>query len=198
MPALKSTEYYATVVWLGSVKDSEADLTSTATSEMPLTFSGYEAEFHAGLTRPSCSRVKQQYPRYTQIKNARQLSVVSQEELNQIAQKMKLDSLEPRLVGASLVIEGIPDWTHVPPSSRLVAEDGPGLVIDMENRSCHLPAPFIEAVNPGFGKVFKASAKGLRGVTASVEREGTLRIGMRMRLHIPDQPSWSELNQTLI
>ncbi len=109
MPALKPTDYYATVKWLGSVKDSETNLTSTPTVEMPLTFAGFEAEFHAGLTRPSCSRVKQQYPRFTEIKNARQLSIVSQEELDLIAAEMGLAQLAPHLVGASLVIDGIPD-----------------------------------------------------------------------------------------
>lgn len=193
MPALKPTDYYATVKWLGSVKDSETNLTSTPTVEMQLTFAGFEAEFHAGLTRPSCSRVKQQYPRFTEIKNARQLSIVSQEELDLIAAEMGLAQLAPHLVGASLVIDGIPDWSHVPPSSRLVATDGPGLVIDMENRPCHLPAPFIEVENPGKGKAFKAAAKGRRGVTASVERVGTLSLGMTLRLHIPDQPVWAEL-----
>lgn len=193
MPALKPTDYYATVLWLGSVADSDADLTSRALEEMPLTMAGYEPECHAGLTRASCSRVIQQYPRYTDIKNARQLSIVSEEEIALIASDMGIETLEPRLIGASVMIQGIPDWSHVPPSARLIGEGGPGLVIDMENRPCHLPAPFIEAENPGLGKGFKAAAKGRRGVTASVEQIGSLKIGMKMRLHIPDQPIWSEL-----
>ncbi|WP_293440644.1 MOSC domain-containing protein [Planktotalea sp.] len=194
MPALKPTDYFATVLWLGSVKDSEADLRSDSTGDMPLTFAGYAAEFHAGLTRPSCSRVKQQYPRYTEIKNTRQLSIVSQEELDFIAADIGLETLAPHLIGASVVIEGIQDWSHVPPSSRLVSEGGPGLIIDMENRPCHLPAPFIEVENPGLGKSFKTAAKGRRGVTASVEQEGVLQIGMRLRLHIPDQPNWAMID----
>jgi len=194
MPALKPTDYFATVLWLGSVKDSEADLRSDSTADMPLTFAGYAAEFHAGLTRPSCSRVKQQYPRYTEIKNTRQLSIVSQEELDLIAADIGLETLAPHLIGASVVIEGIQDWSHVPPSSRLVSEGGPGLIIDMENRPCHLPAPFIEVENPGLGKSFKTAAKGRRGVTASVEQEGVLQIGMRLRLHIPDQPNWAMID----
>ena len=159
---------------------------------MPLTFAGYEAEFHSGLTRPSCSRVKQQYKRYTTIKNAHQLSIVSREELDLIAADMDLETLEPHLIGASLVIEGIPDWSHVPPSARIVAQDGPGLIIDMENCPCHLPAPFIEAQHPAKGKGFKAAAKGRRGVTAAVECEGVLTLVMTLRLHVPDQPIWSE------
>lgn len=193
MPALKPTDYFATVNWLGSVLDSSVDLTSQALERMAVNYSGYDPEYHSGLTRPSCSRVVQQYPRDTKIRNCRQLSIVSQEELDLIAQDMALQMLEPRLIGASVVIEGIPDWSHVPPSSRLIGEGGPGLIIDMENRPCHLPVPFIEAENPGRGKGFKAAAKGRRGVTASVEQVGTLKLGMKMRLHIPDQPIWSEL-----
>lgn len=193
MPALKPTDFYASIVWLGSVANSEVDLTSRPLDTMPLGLDGYEGEFHAGLTRQSCSRVIQQYPRYTDIRNTRQLSIVSQEELDQIAQEMGLETLHPHLIGASVVLKGIPDWSHVPPSSRLIAEGGPGLIIDMENRPCHLPAPFIEAENPGLGKAFKASAKGRRGVTASVEQIGTLSLGMQMRLHVPDQPIWAEL-----
>ncbi|MGH1578214.1 MOSC domain-containing protein [Planktotalea sp.] len=193
MPALKPTDYFATVTWLGAVADSQENLTSVSTNEMKLSFAGHENEFHAGLTRASCSRVKQQYPRDTEIKNARQLSIVSREEMDLIAKEMGLATLSPHLIGASLMIEGIPDWSHVPPSSRLIGEQGPGLVIDMENRPCHLPARFIDAENPGHGKAFKAAAKGRRGVTASVEQVGSLTIGMRLRLHIPDQPAWAEL-----
>ncbi len=36
MPALKPTDFYATVLWLGSVKDSEADLTSAPLSKCRL------------------------------------------------------------------------------------------------------------------------------------------------------------------
>lgn len=191
MPALMPTEFFAVVTWLGVVPDRDAALASQALSDMPLSFAGYEAESHAGLTRPSCSRVIKQYRRNTDIKNTRQLSIVSQEELVLIAEKMGLDSLSPDLIGASVVIEGIPDWSHVPPASRLIAEDGPGLVVDMENRPCNRPAPVIDAQNPGAGGKFKAAAKGKRGVTAYVEKPGVLKLGDVLRLHIPDQPVWA-------
>ncbi|MEM9580769.1 MAG: MOSC domain-containing protein [Pseudomonadota bacterium] len=192
MPALKSTDFIATVEWLGSVADRDTALTSAPLEKMPLSFAGAEAEDHAGLTRASCVRVKTQYAQGTQIRNTRQLSVVSQEQLDLIAKDMGLSQLSPHLIGASLVISGIPDWTHVPPSARLVDEDpsGPGLVVDMENRPCTLPARYIEADHPGFGKAFKPAAFGRRGVTMWVEKEGTLRLGQSLRLHIPDQPAW--------
>jgi hypothetical protein len=68
------------------------------------------------------------------------------------------------------------------------------LVIDMENRPCHLPAKPIDAEGPGNGKAFKAAAVGRRGVTAWVEREGVLSVGDELRLHIPDQPVWPHLD----
>jgi len=51
----------------------------------------------------------------------------------------------------------------------------------------------IEAVRPGNGRGFKRAAEGRRGVTAWVEREGMLRLGDTLRLHVPDQRAWALL-----
>jgi hypothetical protein len=191
MPALVPTDHYATITWLGRVGDRAAKLASDAAMALDLTFAGVEGEAHSGLTRPSCSRVLSQYPRDTTIRNVRQLTILSAEELAETARGMGLDRLDPWFVGASVVIEGIPDFTHVPPSSRLQSESGVTLTIDMENQSCNLPGREIEAVHPGIGKTFKAAAAGRRGVTAWVEREGRLVVGDRFRLHVPGQRSWA-------
>lgn len=191
MPALVPTDHYATITWLGTVPDRAAGLKAHARQSLALSFAGAEGETHGGLTRPSCSRVLSQYPRDTVIRNTRQLCVMSAEEIAAIAAAMGIDALDPSYLGASLVIEGISDFTHVPPSSRLQAESGATLVIDMENRPCTLPAREIEADMPGRGKAFKPAAKDRRGVTAWVEREGTLTLGERMRLHVPDQRPWA-------
>ena len=193
MPALKPTDFTATITWLGRVTDRAATLRSAPMSEVFASFAGVEGEEHAGLTRPSCSRVSSQYPRDTTIRNVRQFSVVSAEDLAAVAAKMGVAAVDPAWVGASLVIEGIPDFTHVPPSSRLQGPDGVTLIVDMENRPCQLPAKVIDEDAPGYGKAFKAAAAGRRGVTAWVEREGRLRLGDVLRLHIPDQPVWPHL-----
>ena len=192
MPALKKTDISGTIVWLGRVPHRDADEIETdGLTEMELTFAGLEGEVHAGLTRPSCSRVTTQYSKGTEIRNVRQLSVVSAEELGRIASQLGLPAIEPRWVGASVVVSGIPDFSHVPPSSRLQAEGGCTLTIDMQNRPCQYPAKTIERDAPGHGKGFKAAAEGLRGVTAWVEREGVLRLGQSVTLHIPDQRPWA-------
>lgn len=193
MAALKPTDFIGTITWLGRVADRAAALESAPLTEVMAWFSGPEAESHGGLTRASCSRVFGQYKRNTEIRNTRQFSILGAEDLAAIAAVMGLDALDPALLGASMVIAGIPDFSHIPPSSRLQADGGATLVVDMENRPCTLPARPIENLHPGFGKSFKRAANGKRGITAWVEAEGNLRVGAQIRLHIPDQPVWAHL-----
>ena len=131
-----------------------------------------------------------QHPKGTEIRNTRQLSILSAEELAEVAARMGLDRFDPAWVGATVVIAGIPDLTHLPPSSRLQAEDGATVVVDMENLPCTLPARPIEDDAPGAGARFKAAAAGRRGVTGWVEREGVWRLGGTIRLHVPAQRGW--------
>ena len=191
MPALVPTDFTCEVVYIGRVADREAGLTSQPLNHVMLKFGGIEGEEHGGLTRLSCSRVKSQHPKGTTIANVRQLSVIGEEELAEISKEMGVDALDPSWLGASLMVKGLPDLTHLPPSSRLQAPSGATLVVDMENRPCHLPAHVIDPHLPEKGKLFKAAAKGKRGVTAWVEREGELSLGDTLTLHVPDQPSWS-------
>ena len=190
MPALAPTEITGEIVWIGHVPDRETSLRSEPVQSAQLTYAGIPNEAHGGLRRPACVRVRSQYPKNTEIRNVRQLSVMSAEELAEVAADCGLNSFNPAHIGASLVIAGIPDFTHLPPSSRLQFPDGSAIVVDMENRPCHLPAKVINADHPSAGDKFKAAAKGKRGVTAWVEREGQIRIGDTVRLHVPDQRAW--------
>jgi MOSC domain-containing protein YiiM len=192
MPALKPTRYTAKIVWLGAVMtDNRAALIAPARDTLELRFDGVAGAFHAGLTRPACVRVKSQYAEGTPIKNERQLSIVSQEELDQIAAKMGVDALDPARLGATMVIKGIADFSHVPPSSRLAAPSGATLTVDMENRPCQFPAKSLMQDHGDAAKGFKPAAKDRRGVTAWVAAEGRVSIGDTLTLHIPDQPMWA-------
>jgi hypothetical protein len=193
MPALVPTSFTARITWLGRVTQDGATLRSSPFDAVDATLDGFPGGAHGGPTRPSCSRVTSQYPRGTEIRNVRQLSILSAEELAEIAAKMEMDHIDPAWVGASMVIEGIPDFSHVPPSSRLMASSGVGITIDMENRPCIYPGREIEKEAVGFGKKFKPAAKGRRGVTAWVEYGGRLAIGDELVLHVPDQPLWAHL-----
>jgi hypothetical protein len=197
MPALLPTDFIAKIIWLGRVADRDASLRSEPLAQVLATYAGVEGEEHGGVTRASCSRVVAQYPKGTDIRNVRQFSIVSAEELVLIAAQIGVETLDPAWIGASIVVQGIPDFSHLPPSSRLQNSDGTTLVIDMQNRPCNLPAKVIDEDAPGHGRAFKLAAKGRRGVTAWVEREGPLKVGDELRLHIPDQRVWQHLDGCL-
>ena len=191
MPALLPTDYVARVAWLGLNDDRAAKLGNRAVETLDLRFSGPVGESRSGLTRPSCSRVISQYPKGSDIRNTRQLCLMSAEELAEISSAMEVEALAPALLSVSVLLEDLRDFTHIPPSSRLVSETGVSICVDMENRPCHLPAKGIEAAMPGKGKLFKQAAKGRRGVTGWVEREGVLKLGDELRLHVPAQKAWA-------
>lgn len=189
MPVLKESGFSGRVEWLGHVP-AGASIRAQPVTRLSLGFGGVEGGRHTGGNRESCVRVRNLYPKGTEIRNVRQLTILGAEELEAIAAKMGLDKLDPAFLGANVVLRGIPDFTHVPPSSRLQSDAGTTLTIDMENRPCVLPGREIEAEDPGHGTAFKPAAEGRRGVTAWVERPGTLAIGDQLTLFVPDQRGW--------
>lgn len=192
MPALKATQFHAEIVFLGRVPPG-GGLASEPVARLVLGFDGIEGEAHSGRTRASCSRVTEQHPRGTAIANTRQITILADEELAETAFAMHIPRLAPEWVGANIVLRGLPDLTHLPPSSRLQGPDGATLVIDMENRACVLPGKEIGKHIPEAGARYKPAAQGRRGVVAWVERPGVLELGQSLRLHIPDQRVWSQM-----
>ncbi len=197
MSILKPTSYVGTITWLGGTRSNDGPLWSEPVGEIMARFTGIDGEVHAGLTVPSCVRMVPQYVKGTEIRNTRQFSVLGAEELTEIARRMGIEALSPSLVGASMVIAGLPDFSHIPPGSRLQAASGATLVVDLNNRPCTYPAKAVELAHPGYGQAFKPAAKDRRGVVAWVEREGLFTLGDEVRLHIPDQRPWALLAEVL-
>ena len=115
MTLLTPTAHHGTVVWLGLVRDRAATLRAEPVEAVELGFEGPLGDSHAGLTRPACTRVRAQHPKGAEIRNTRQISLLSAEDLAAIAATLGLPELDPALIGASLVVEGIPDLTRLPP-----------------------------------------------------------------------------------
>lgn len=187
MSMLTPTPIVGRVVWLGLVRDRAAGLRSEPVERVEVGFEGFAGEAHGGLTRRACVRVKRQYPKGVEIRNARQLSIVSAEEMATVAAALGLDALDPRWLGANMVVEGIPEFSWVPPSSRLILPSGAGLVVDMQNAPCRFPAEEIEKARPGRSRGFAKHAAGRRGVVAWVERPGAVALGDAVALHTPPQ-----------
>jgi MOSC domain-containing protein YiiM len=104
-----------------------------------------------------------------------------------VAAALGIEALDPRWLGANMVVEGIPDFSWVPPSSQLIFPSGAGIAVDTQNAPCRYPAQEIEKAHPGHGLAFPKRAEGRRGVVAWVERPGDIALGDVVALHVPPQ-----------
>lgn len=165
----------------------ETGLEKAKADELVMTFDGIVGDCHSGRSRDSDSRTLKQYPRGTEILNSRQVSIVSVEEMAEVAARLDIPDVKPEWVGANLLVSGIPDFTLLPPSTRMMFSSGATLIIDIENAPCRFPADIIERHHPGHGLAFPKKAVHKRGVVARVEKEGTIRKGDTIGLYLPPQ-----------
>ncbi len=173
--------------------DRDAGLEKHEARQLDLLFSGIAGDAHSGLTRKSDVRTLKQYPRNTDIRNVRQLTLVSEEELADIAVAMGVPEAKAEWLGANLVTKGIPDLTLLPPSTRLQFPSGATLVVDMENHPCRQVADVISAHHPEPQQGFVKAAMNKRGLTAWVEREGIINMGDAIVLWIPQQRIYAHM-----
>ena len=191
MSILKRTQIYGKVEALLLNSTPEESLATDRVERVTADYGGFVGDNHHGETREACVRVTGQYAEGTEIRNVRQISILSVEELAIVAERMGIPEVKPEWVGANLLISGIPDLTLLPPSSRLTFQHGVSLTIDMENGPCRYPGDVMDEFHPGCGKLFAPSAQNLRGVTAWVEKTGVVKTGELCRLHIPPQRIYS-------
>lgn len=167
--------------------ERESGLEKAKSDELVVTFDGIVGDCHAGRSRKSYTRTLKQYPRGTEILNSRQVSIVSAEEMSEVAARLGIPEVKPEWVGANLLVSGIPDFTLLPPSTRLMFSSGAVLIIDIENAPCKYPAEIIERHHPGHGTPFPKVAVHKRGVVARVEKTGVIRKGDIIGLYLPPQ-----------
>lgn len=168
-------------------------LEKTTVPALDLSFSGPAGDMHSGATRKSDVRTKIMYPRDIDIRNVRQLTLVSVEELAESALKLGIPEIKPGWFGANVLVSGIPDFTLLPPSTRLQFSSGATIVVDLENYPCSQVAEVVGRHHPEVeNKVVKA-AMHKRGVTAWVEREGRVETGDLITVFLPPNrlyPHW--------
>jgi hypothetical protein len=169
----------------------KGDFQTEPVEELMLGFDGIERDFHAGQTRRSGSR-EPWYPRGTEIRNERQLSIVAADELAAVAERMGLTELKPEWIGANLVIEGLPKLSMLPAGTLLFFKGGATLKIDGQNKPCRFAGRSI-AENAGMADVeagallFPQSAKRLRGLVGWVEKPGRVVPGEEISVRVPEQ-----------
>ncbi|WP_299866684.1 MOSC domain-containing protein [uncultured Hoeflea sp.] len=167
----------------GEVEDDS--LKTKPIEKATMTFGGMQEDRHSKLVTKADVRYRRQYPDGTPIRNTRQVSILSVEELLVIQHKMDLPEFDAGWIGANMVVSGIPDFTLLPPSTRLLFSSGAALVVDNENRPCRYPGDEIEALYPGHGRFFAKAAANRRGVVAWVEKEGDINLDDQIAVHLP-------------
>jgi hypothetical protein len=187
MSLVMKTKIIGKVEQLLSAANRDDGFEKQLRQSLSLKLSGPEGDCHTGETRLSDSRTLQTYKRNTVIRNVRQLTLVSAEEMAEVAAKMQLPDMNASWLGANMVCSGIPDLTLLPPSSRLQFPSGATIVIDMENMPCRQVADVIAKSYPEKGLLFVKAATHKRGLTAWVEREGEILVGDEIKVFIPPQ-----------
>ena len=161
------------------IADLEGDFVTRPLELAVLSYAGLEGDRHAGLTARAGVRQKH-LPRGTELRNSRQLSLVSLEELAAIARALGVPFIDYRWLGANVLVGGAPGFTRCAPGSRLVFGSGAVLVVDGENEPCRKAGKAIAAglgQDDLLGSRFVRAAQRLRGVVAWVERPGLIRRG---------------------
>lgn len=155
---------------------------------------GIEGDKHVGWFRGADARAKH-YPKKTRIWNSRQVSIVSEEELEEIAETMKVPEIWPEWLGANICLRGIPKLSLLPPRTKIFIPNfygGPdvGFYVTALNKPCIGPGDIIRDNYPdinGLECLFPKAAHNKRGVVAVVERFGCIKEGSSVLVWVPDQ-----------
>lgn len=160
-----------------------------AVDRLALTYEGIPGDRHAGIVRPSGPR-EPWYPRDTEMRNERQLSILSVKELGEVAADLQLGRLAAEWIGGNILLAGVPHLSLIPPRTLLMFEGGVTIRIDGDNGPCRKSGAAIASHFEGRGDIefgFVKAAKRKRGLLGWVERAGTIAMGEAVTLRIWEQ-----------
>lgn len=165
------------------------DFETANVEALELGFEGVPGDRHRGFEREAGAR-EPWYPRGTAMRNERQLSLVSPDELAAVAEGMGIDDLSPRWIGANLLISGVPRLSMLPAGTLMFFENGATVKIDGQNAPCRYAGAAIAKRYPdrdGLALAFPKVARRLRGLVGWVEKPGSVRAGEAVKVRIPEQ-----------
>ena len=149
---------------------------SEAQLSIECTLDGVMDDRHYGRTK--AAGVRERYvSKETEILNLRKVSLVSTEELSQIAQKMGVPEVTGEDLGANIVLQGIENLTEVPAGTLMRFSEQVLLFVTGENTPCVFPGKNIQKRYPDIPNLereFPRAAVNIRGLVAIVVDPGAI------------------------
>jgi hypothetical protein len=148
---------------------------------------GLIGDRHFGVMMLSNSRTPE-FQRGTIIRNRRQVSLVSQEDLDATAKELGIDEIKPEWLAANLLISGIPNFSQLPVGARFFFDGGLVLFNDGENLPCKIPAKTVQNQYQqidGIQQNFIRAAMHRRGLVAWVEHPSQLITPSTFEVELP-------------
>ena len=169
------------------------DLSKTEFDRIEVDFNGVVGDHHAGASRKAYAGDREL--KGTILRNDRQWSAVSVEELQEISEKLDLaEPLAASTLGANLCFEGIPDFSLLPRGTRLKFPSGAALVVEEYNPPClYMSAEVARKHTTRSGKPlskgqWQKPASGRRGVVGVVDVPGEIRVGDEVLVDVFEIP----------
>ncbi len=163
--------------------------TSRETASLVLTFEGIIGDYHHGATRLSGGR-EPWYKRGTEIRNERQLSLLSKVELDVVAQRLNIPEIKPEWIGCNVLLGGVENLSFMPPRTNLMFKGGATIRIDGNNGPCKVSGRAIAEHHEGRDDIttgFSREAQHIRGLVGWVEKPGVIHKGEGFVARLPEQ-----------
>lgn len=125
------------------------------------------------------------------LRNTRQVSIMSEDELEELATELGIAEVRAEWMSANLLISGIPKLSKLPVGTRFYFSGGLTLVNECQNFPCKTTARIVQEQYPnqsGIEAVFIKTAFDRRGLVTWVEYPGILRVGASCEIRLP--PAW--------
>lgn len=172
----------------------EGENISREIPEGEITFEGLVGDCHSGMTLLTHGH-HPEFPKGTKIRNDRQFTILSVEELNEVAMTLQIPSLDVSWLTGNLLISGIKNFSVLPYGTRFVFSNGVILSCSGENNPCSHPARITQSHYPevdGIARDFVKAAIHRRGIVAWTVHPGTIHPGERFHIVLPHpwNPAW--------
>lgn len=169
------------------------DLSKDRQEQIEITFDGITGDHHAGPSRVAYSGERE--AKGTVLRNDRQWSGISIEELNEISERLDLaEPLTASTVGANLCVTGIPDFSLLPRGTRIKFPSGAALTIEEYNPPCIDMGNEIalkhttNAGEPVIARNWLKPAAGRRGVVGVIDVPGVIQVGDDITVEVFEPP----------